>query len=264
MLDIITSKGIEKFLTPEIKNKIKVEYIEQTESTNDLVKKRAISGEQEGLLVVAGKQVQGRGRMGRQFFSPDDTGIYMSLLLRPEIKPCDAIQITTAAAVSVCDALEQIGAQKASIKWVNDIFVNKKKVCGILTEASFNSKKNTLDYAVLGVGVNMYLPDNGFPEELKDIAGAVFTHKKENLKNEFVACFLNSFMNYYNNLDKKLHSVKYAENCFVVGQQINVITGDTTRLAKALSIDENCGLLVQFETGEKAVLNSGEISVRAL
>lgn len=264
MLDIISAEKISFILNDELKKSVCVEVVEKTESTNSLVRSRAEEGEGEGLVIIAGEQTNGRGRMGRSFFSPGDTGVYMSLLLRPKIKPSDAVLITTAAAVSVCEAFEKLGVKKPQIKWVNDIFVNNKKVCGILTEASFGADINTLDYAVLGVGVNMYEPENSFPEEIKDIAGAVFSRKSEDLRNKFVAYFINSFFDCYENLESKKHCTSYAERCFVIGKDINVISGDSIKPAKALSVDENCGLLVRFDNGETAVLNSGEISIRTV
>ena len=264
MSDIISAEKISFILNDELKKKVTIEVIEKTESTNTLMRSRAEEGESEGLLIISGEQTAGRGRMGRNFFSPGDTGVYMSLLLRPKIKPADAVLITTAAAVSVCEAFEKLGVDNPQIKWVNDIFVNNKKVCGILTEASFGADINTLDYAVLGIGVNMYEPENSFPEEIKDIAGAVFSEKSENLRNKFVAYFINSFFDCYENLESKKHCPSYAERCFVIGKDINVISGDSIKPAKALSVDENCGLLVRFNDGETAVLNSGEISVRTV
>lgn len=262
--DVLSAEKITENLSADLKNIIKPVVLEKTTSTNDTAKKYALEGGGEGYFVVAGTQTDGRGRMGRNFFSPEDTGVYMSLLLRPEIEPSDAVSITTAAAVAVCEALEKIGDIKAEIKWVNDVFVNGKKVCGILTEAGFSADKNILDYAVLGVGVNMYAPENGFPEEIKETAGAVFSERCENMRNMFVSCFLNSFMNYYNNICEKTHSTAYAERCFVLGKNIDVIRGGETRRAKALALDENCGLSVRFEDGTEAVLNSGEISVRTV
>jgi BirA family biotin operon repressor/biotin-[acetyl-CoA-carboxylase] ligase len=262
--DTISFAGIAKFLDDRANKFIKAKIIDKTTSTNDIIKEYAANGEKEGFLLVSGEQTNGKGRMGRSFFSPGDTGVYMSLLLRPKIKPADAVLITTAAAVSVCEAFEKLGVDNPQIKWVNDIFVNNKKVCGILTEASFGVDINTLDYAVLGIGVNMYEPENSFPEEIKDIAGAVFSEKSENLRNKFVAYFINSFFDCYENLESKKHCPSYAERCFVIGKDINVISGDSIKPAKALSVDENCGLLVRFNDGETAVLNSGEISVRTV
>ncbi len=262
--DVLSAEKITENLSVDLKNIIKPVVLEKTTSTNDIAKKYAVEGASEGAFVVSGTQTDGRGRMGRNFFSPEDTGVYMSLLLRPEVEPSNAVSITTAAAVAVCEALEKISDVKAEIKWVNDVFVNGKKVCGILTEAGFSADKNILDYAVLGVGVNMYAPENGFPEEIKETAGAVFSEKHENARNEFVSCFLNSFMNYYNNICENTHGTAYAERCFVLGKSIDVIRGGETRRAKALALDENCGLSVRFEDGTEAVLNSGEISVRTV
>lgn len=260
--DSISFAGIAKYLDDKAKRFIKAEIIDKTTSTNDIIKEYAANGEKEGFLLVSGEQTNGKGRMGRSFFSPGDTGVYMSLLLRPKIKPADAVLITTAAAVSVCETLEQLGVNNPQIKWVNDIFVNNKKVCGILTEACFNTKENILDYAVLGVGVNIYEPQNGFPEELNTIAGAVFAEKIKDLRNRFIAYFINSFVMYYETLESKKHCELYAQRNFVIGKEINVVSGDNVRAARAISIDENCGLVVRFDTGETTVINSGEISIR--
>ena len=166
MIDVINAQKIFELLNEELKNKIKIEVLEKTTSTNTIVKELA-SENGEGLVVVAGEQTAGRGRMGRAFFSPGDSGVYTSILLKPQIKPEDAVQITTAAAVSVCRSLEKLGIFDSKIKWVNDIYISNKKVCGILTESSFNSQKGMLDFAVLGVGINIYESEEGFPEDIK-------------------------------------------------------------------------------------------------
>lgn len=261
MVDKISSQKISDFLNEDLKDKIIIEVLEKTTSTNTIIRQRA-NESPEGLVVVAEEQSEGRGRLGRSFFSPGGTGLYISLLLRPEIEPSEAVMITTAAAVAVCEALEKVGADTPQIKWVNDVFVKGKKVCGILTEASFNPESRKLKYAVLGVGINMYEPEGGFPDEIKNIAGSVFSETRENLRDMVTAYFLNSFMEYYYNLSQKEFLKKYTEKCFVLGKEINVICGDCVRGAKALSLDESLGLNVEYDNGEKAVLSSGEISIR--
>ncbi len=261
MVDKINSEKIFCFLNDSLKDKMKIRVLEKATSTNTIIRQSA-SESPEGLVVVAEEQSEGRGRMGRSFFSPGRTGLYLSILLRPEIDPSEAVQITTAAAVAVCEALEKAGADNPQIKWVNDVFVKNKKVCGILTEASFNPQNGKLQYAVLGIGINMYEPEGGFPEEIKDIAGTVFSEESEDLRNKVIAYFLNSFMGYYFQLSEKKHFTQYAERCFVLGKGINVICGDSVRSAKALSLDENCGLCVEYDNSEKAILGSGEISIR--
>ena len=261
MVDKISSQKISDFLDEDLKDKIIIEVLEKTTSTNTIIRQRA-NESPEGLVVVAEEQSEGRGRLGRSFFSPGGTGLYISLLLRPEIEPSEAVMITTAAAVAVCEALEKVGADTPQIKWVNDVFVKGKKVCGILTEASFNPESRKLKYAVLGIGINMYEPEGGFPDEIKNIAGSVFSETRENLRDMVTAYFLNSFMEYYYNLSQKEFFKKYTERCFVLGKEINVICGDCVRGAKALSLDESLGLNVEYDNGEKAVLSSGEISIR--
>ncbi len=264
-MDKISENGIKSLLSKNLCEFINVNITDITESTNSDVKSVARSGEKEGYLLIAESQTGGRGRMGRSFFSPDDTGIYMSLLLRPEILPEDVTTITSVAAVAVCEALEKIAFPqiKPQIKWVNDIYINGKKVCGILTEGCFKSTSKT-DYAVLGIGINFYEPENGFPDELSNIAGAVFKEKKENLKNQFVAYFLNSFFSYYNNLNENNYIEEYKKRCFILGRNIMVISKDKEIPARALDIDEKCGLAVEYENGEKTVISTGEISVKPM
>jgi BirA family biotin operon repressor/biotin-[acetyl-CoA-carboxylase] ligase len=261
MIDIINCREIYSFLNDELKNKVKIEVLEKTTSTNSLVKERAMESE-EGLVIVAGEQSAGRGRMGRSFFSPGDSGVYMSLLLKPEIKPEDAVQITTAAAVAVCRALESLGVSDSKIKWVNDIYIGNRKVCGILTESSFNFQGGVLDFAVLGVGINIYESPEGFPDEIKNIAGAVFSERIENLRNKFISEFLNEFFGIYEKLYSKNHLKEYKEKSFVLGREINIIQGDSTRVGKAIDIDNNCNLVVELPDGKTEKLYSGEISIR--
>lgn len=261
MMDTINSQRISDLLEKDLKNKISIEALEKATSTNTLLKEAA-SEKEEGFVLVAGEQTQGRGRLGRSFFSPGDTGLYMSLLLKPSITPEQSVLITTAAAVSVCKALEKVGVENTAIKWVNDVFLNDKKVCGILTEASFNPQKGALDYVVLGVGINVYEPDGGFPDELQSIAGAILGSQKENLRNTIAAEFLNSFMVYYNALDKREYSAEYARKCFVIGRDINIISNGVNTPARAVGLDENFGLLAELPDGSRVTLNSGEISVR--
>ena len=125
-------------------------------------------------MLVAESQTAGRGRLGRSFHSPVGTGLYMSILLRPTFSAERALFITTAAAVAVCRAIEQETGLKPQIKWVNDIYLHEKKICGILTESSINFETKGLKWAVLGIGLNLSEPEGGFPEEIRSVAGALF------------------------------------------------------------------------------------------
>lgn len=262
--DVINEDGIRSYLDSNLKDVFSLSVASSVPSTNRAVKEKAAQGESEGYVMISGHQTEGRGRLGRSFYSPSDTGVYMSVLLRPSIAPQEATLITTAAAVSVCEALEKLGVCDAGIKWVNDIFINGRKVCGILTEAGFGIENNLLDYAVLGIGLNMYTPRDGFPDDIKDVAGSVFCEKTEDARNKFVAYLLESFWYYYNNISKRAHIRSYRDRCFVLGKEINIIKGDSITRARALSIDDDCGLVVQLSGGETAVVSSGEISIRTV
>ncbi len=263
MTDFLNAENIALSLSEKLKDEILIKVFKKTDSTNSLVRSFAEDGAEAGLFVVAGEQSAGRGRLGRSFYSPGDTGVYMSLLLRPEMKAVESVFITTAAAVAVCRALESCGAKAPAIKWVNDIFVDGKKVCGILTEASIDPSSTNLNYAVLGVGINIYAPDSGFPEEIKGIAGAVFSEREENLRNKFCAAFLNEFFDIYNNgISPKSHTDEYIKRSIVIGKQVSVISGDVVRPAFVEGITENCELKVTYENGEKAIVSSGEVSLK--
>jgi len=190
-----------------LKNKdfYSVSVVDSIGSTNDEMKIKAQKGEKEGSVLVALSQSGGKGRLGRRFFSPQNTGLYMSVILRPDLKPEDAILITTAAAVAISKAIDEVSGKFSGIKWVNDIYINGKKVCGILAEAGFNQTEPKLDYVVLGIGVNVYAPEGGFPEDIKDIADAVFSENQENMRALLCAKILDNFYDIYNNLCQKEH-----------------------------------------------------------
>ena len=232
----------------------------ETDSTNRQILRMAEEGAEEGTIVIAESQTEGRGRLGRQFVSPPGTGIYMSFLLRPKSSAAQAVRITTAAAVAVCDAIEKLVRDKTEIKWVNDIFIEGKKVCGILTEAAFRLEEGTLDYAVLGVGFNAYTPEGGFPPEIASIAGSVYEARREDGRNALAAAFLNGLRGALAEPQEALGD--YRRRCLVLGKDILVQSPQGSRPARALDLDEQCGLMVQYPDGSREVLRSGEISVR--
>lgn len=260
--DIISSQGIRKYMDPGYKN-IDIHVLGKVDSTNKTVREKADHGEEEGYVVIASEQTEGRGRYGREFYSPDGTGVYFSILLRPDSYSSEeAVFFTTMAAVAVCEAIEKVSDEKPRIKWVNDIYIKGKKVCGILTEASLGVESGTIEYIILGLGVNMYPPEHGFPEELKKIAGSVLDSVKEDTKNHFIAAFLNSFLKYYNHSDHKAHIKKYKQYSFVQGKEITVIKRKEEKTAYACDIDDLCRLKVRYEDGTVEKLSFGEIKIK--
>ncbi len=283
--DIVSSQGVEKYLSDGLDLDISV--FDEVTSTNTLLKEKAAAGDREGTVIIANSQTGGKGRLGRSFYSPRNTGLYISILLRPsDLPPQKALKITTMAAVSACHAIESVlcsqpspdaaparkktakrahpGADAPQIKWVNDIFYHGKKVVGILTEASVSMENGNLEYAVLGIGFNVYAPEDGFPEDLKDIAGAILPARQPDAKNKIAAEFLNHFFRTFTAPDHGNYEEEYKRRSLVLGKSVNVIsTGSgSTRRAKVLDITSDCNLLVEYEDKTTSVLSSGEVSIR--
>ena len=260
--DILSAQGIQKYLNGACRD-MELYVLPETGSTNTLLREKANAGAAEGCTIIAGAQTEGRGRMGRSFYSPADTGIYMSILLRPvELTPVQAVGLTTMAAVAACEAIEEVSGRQAQIKWVNDIFMDGKKVSGILTEAALGLESGSLDYVIVGIGINAYPPKEGFPQEIDQIAGAVFPKRQNDGKNHLAAAFLNRFMEYYSKKQNADYVEKYRERSLVIGKEIRVLSSGGERKALALDVDKECHLLVRYEDGSTERLSSGEISIR--
>jgi len=232
----------------------------ETDSTN-LRAKEVAANAPEGTVIIAHSQTAGRGRLGRSFFSPDSSGLYMSIILHPDISAEKCIFITTAAAVAVCETLEDIIGCQCGIKWVNDIFIDGKKVCGILTESIFSGEKITA--AILGIGINIYEPADGFPPELKDIAGAAAKRKEPDLHNLTAAGIIRRFMKYYKAKDTSLYLDSYRKRNFVCGKKVYLVKASGEKMPIFVEgIDNNCRLIVRHENGDCDCISSGEISLR--
>ncbi len=257
--DIISADSIKKYLTIPINN---IEVYKTVTSTNDLAKQYALDLKPEGTVIVAREQTAGRGRKGRSFYSPMSTGVYISVLLRPELTAEKTLYITTAAAVAVAKAIEKISGKEAKIKWVNDIFVDGKKVCGILTEGAIDFETGKMQYAVLGIGVNIKKPENDFPSEIQNIAGSVFDTTDKEVSSIIVAEILNNFMNYYKNLASKPFYEEYKKRMFLIGKQLTVYSGKDSYPAVAIDLDEELSLIVKDENGNIKKLNTGEVSIK--
>ena len=251
MKDEITVNGIKKYLSRDLKFILK----DVTESTNTDAKLLGADGTEEGLVVISKTQTAGRGRMDRVFFSPDESGIYMSLILRPKVSAEKSLFITTAAAASAAIAFDELLNVKTDIKWVNDIYLNNKKVCGILTESTFSGDDS---FCVLGIGINVYPPANGFPEDIKNKAGFLTDHCRADLKNKIIAKVLDNFLDFYENPDSKEFYRIYKEKNVIKGKIVEV---PSKGMAKVLDIDENFHLIVEFEDKTKMSLMTGEVII---
>lgn len=240
--------------------KYKVEVLESATSTNSLLRELAEGGEEEGAVIIARSQSDGRGRMGRSFLSKDG-GLYMSLLLRPELEASKGGTITAAAAVAVAEAIEALSGKKAHIKWVNDIFVEGKKVCGILTEGAVNLESGTFNYAVVGIGLNIYRPKSGYPQELKDIAGALYPW--EDKRYGFISSFAAEILKRFDKAlqDSEYVHAAYKKRCFLIGQRAVAVRGNDEHPVLIKDVDKDYALVVEAE-GKEGRLNSGEVRIR--
>ena len=260
--DILSPQGIRRFLKPEYRD-LDLTVLPTAPSTNALVREKANQGRPEGCVIVACEQTDGRGRYGRQFFSPVDSGVYLSLLLRPTVySPQQATCLTAAAAAAMCQAIEAVTGQQPGIKWVNDIFLHGKKVCGILTEAAVGLETGTLNYMVLGAGVNLYPPAEGFPEEIQSIAGSVLERSCPEAKNRLVGEFLNRFWYFYTHPECRAYLEDYRARSLAIGQNVTVLSAGRAVSAYAYGIDDDFRLLVRYENGDTEALSYGEIRIQ--
>ncbi len=231
---------------------------ESVGSTNLLMKQYCDM--QEGLIVAATQQTDGRGRLGRSFYSPAGSGLYVSILLKPEGSNADATMLTALSAVAVCNTIEQLTDAKPGIKWVNDIQIGGKKVCGILAQGAITADGEQA-YVIAGIGVNLYPPKQGFPEEIKEIAGTVYK-KGCNENSLFLATLLNNFFRLYKNFNASMIAKEYKERSIVIGKDITVLQAGGTYNAHVEDIDESCNLILRDENGRPVKLQSGEVSIR--
>lgn len=240
-----------------------IEEFDELDSTNTKLVSLAKAGERSGKVIIAGTQTAGRGRQGRSFFSPGSTGLYMSVLIRKPIKVSDAVLLTPAAAVAVSSVLEKISGKKMGIKWVNDIFTDGKKLCGILTETKFDFEKERLDYAVIGIGVNLCAPESGFPDEIEAVAAALFDARpSDEIREKIVLNILDALNEAVNQLGSREFLSDYRRRSVLIGKTVSVLTPQGSYNAVAVDIDDTARLVVKtFDGGIKA-LDSGEIRAK--
>lgn len=254
MKECADEKNIRKYLS-DYATDIKIETVDIIDSTNDEMKRRAEKGESEISLLIAEEQIKGRGTKGRSFFSPGGTGIYMSFLLRPAYTPQECTLLTTMAAVSSAKAVERVTGIKLQIKWVNDLYYGGKKVGGILTQSHLSKDCKDVEWAIVGIGINISEPEDGFPEELKGIATAL-GKKDVQIKNRLISEIVNEFLLYYHNLTKKEFIEEYSERLLGLNEEITVKDGDEECRGTVIGIDDMCHLKIRLSDGSEMVLNS--------
>jgi BirA family biotin operon repressor/biotin-[acetyl-CoA-carboxylase] ligase len=272
--DVLSAEGILPHLRRN-ETAGRIHVFKVLESTNLTAKKMALDGAPHGTVVVSEEQTKGRGRMGRSFFSPPTGGIYMSFILAPKLEAAKSVLITTAASVAVCRAIEAVTGISCKIKWVNDIYLDGKKVCGILTEAVSDFESGHIDYIVLGIGINFSTAAEAFPKELSGIAGSLISAvSAEGIsRNRLIAEVIDQVLEINEDLESRQFLEDYRNRSFILGKEILVIPrirADNESEpaegmpATALDIDGDGGLVVRYRDGSVQTLNSGEISIRPI
>ncbi len=244
-----------------------IQHEECTDSTNRVLKELAKNGAKEGQVVIADGQTNGRGRLGRYFFSPKDRGIYMSVLLRPDDKAYEMAPLTAWVAVAVANAIEAVGGVRPGVKWVNDLILNGKKICGIMTEMAVKEDSNKVDYIIIGIGINVSGTKEEFPEELSEIASSIEAEtgivvSKAQLVSEIIREL--DLLNENWQIETLKYLEQYRKDCVTVGKEVRVLSPDGERAATALSVEGDFSLLVRYDVGTIERVYSGEVSVRGL
>lgn len=279
VIDSVNNKGYRLLSCPDILSKEeifsslelagtsfvrKIIYLNEVDSTNTRAKLEAENGACDGTLIVADEQTKGKGRRGRSFSSPKGVGIFMTLILKPEILPQKASMLTLIAGLAVCNGIRQVTDLDVKIKWPNDIVYNGKKICGILTEMS--AEMDYVNHIVVGIGINVNHSD--FPEEIKDVATSLYLETGRTFRrSDLIAAVIKEWEAYYEiflkTKDLSLLKDDYNSRMINTNKKVLVIRGDDSYEAVARTIDADGELLVEKD-GTLVKVMSGEVSVRGV
>ena len=276
-IEAVQNKGYHLLSAPDIMNKTELESIHATEwagceiyyfdsidSTNTKAKELAEEGHPSGTLVVADRQTAGKGRRGRSWESPTGIGIFMTLMLKPEINPNNASMLTLVAAMATTRAIRRVTGVPAMIKWPNDIVMNGKKVCGILTEMS--AQFDYINHIVIGIGINVHNED--FPEEIAKTASSLYLESGQHIhRASLIEAFLEEFEDVYAEYlkteDMEGLMKEYDSMLVNRGRQVRVLDPKEPFEGKAMGITKKGELIVDTWESRKLV-SSGEVSVRGI
>lgn len=242
-------------------------FLEEVDSTNSYIRQKAAEGAPDGAAAIARKQTGGRGRMSRKFESPPDVGVYLTILLRPRLLAGELNLVTLLAAVAASDAIGELTGVCPDIKWTNDLYLGGRKICGILTECAVEGETGAVDYAAVGIGMNLLQEEGDFPPELRGIAGSVLMGTGARVSPADYAarlfrCFERYFYDGHFPENREEFLAKYRERLFFLGREVMVCGLREQYPAVALDVDREGRLLVRKTDGTVAALNSGEISIR--
>lgn len=259
--DKLSLQGLLPFLDKNMDTTL-IQVHDTIDSTNNLAKELAVSGAKHGTVVIANEQTNGRGRYGKVFESPKDTGIYMSLIIKPSHFPSiDPSLMTAYSAVVVSDVLSQLTGEAIGIKWVNDLFLNGKKVCGILTEAVTNLETGLLDWIVVGIGINVSTEPTDFSQSVQSVATSLVNDKRVT-RNEIAAEIINQFFIRAQDIDQSTMMQSYRDKSIVLGKTVSVVSGTHHEIAHVEDILNNGSLLIKQMNGDVKEIRFGEVSLK--
>lgn len=252
--DVLSPEGIRSHLPAHLKG-LPIQVFDCVESTNTLGKKLLAEGAPHGLLLAAEEQTAGRGRTGRSFYSPRGSGLYMSLLLRPELCLSDAPFLTIGAAVATARAIRDVTGQECQLKWVNDVYLEGLKICGILTEAQSDFESGRVEGVVIGVGINCSTRD--FPPELREKAASL---GRSGIRNALCAAVVGQLLALMENPKDPAILEEYRQRSLLTGRQVEFALNGRPLQGEVLGIGDRGELLVRTDEEDMA-LTSGEVSI---
>ena len=264
--DALTEREIRRFLDETETVGARLDCFSSIGSTNTYLK--TLADAPDGTVAVAEEQTAGRGRRGRSFESPSGKGVYLSALLRPKLPPEKLITLTGLCAVAMCSAVERAAGERPQIKWTNDLVLHGKKLAGILTELSFEGESGEVQYAVVGIGVNVNQAAEDFSPEVASLATSLAATLGRSVSRAALAAAM------IGELDKMYRALQsgniapylaaYRRDCVTLGAQVQLLWQDAKEKVEALDIDDQFGLIVRRENGTVETVRTGEVSVRGL
>jgi BirA family biotin operon repressor/biotin-[acetyl-CoA-carboxylase] ligase len=259
--DFLLESEISKNLhTDKIGRKLII--FDEIDSTNNYAKQLARNGEPEGTVIISDCQVKGKGRLGRDFVSPKDAGLYFSVILRPDF-PMELSQlITSCAAVAVAETLDEVCNVETNIKWVNDIFLNGRKLCGILTEASVSFEAGNLDFAIVGIGINVFNKKSDMPKELDKIVTSIEEETGNRFSRNIIAAKLcDKLEEKINDIESRSFLDVYRKKSNLIGKYVLADFNNEQKKAEVIDIDDNAAIVLRLEDDKIVHMNSGEVRV---
>lgn len=238
--------------------------LDAVDSTNNYAKQLARNGEPSGTVIVAKTQTAGKGRLGRSFCSPKNTGIYMSIILRPEYDIETVSLLTSCTAVATARAIDKLYSTDLKIKWVNDLYLNDRKICGILTESAVTPQGKT-DFAIVGIGINVNSVKKYFSADLLNIASSLEDETGKTVSlSQTAAEIINELERLLPDIEQCGFIEEYRRRSNIIGKEVLISKPDREKTATATGISDKAGLIVRYSDGTEEILTSGEARIKPL